>query len=66
MSPSIVADMQIDVYHSIRMIATALATIVAQSIERRRGNRARTRFQSVIATLRKRSIMAVTCSGTSS
>jgi hypothetical protein len=28
-SPLIVANMQIDVYHSIRMIATALATILA-------------------------------------
>src|SRR5580765_1150760 len=46
------ASLKIDVYHSARMIAmVGVHGGVSQSAESRRGNRTRTRFQSVMATL---------------
>src|SRR6266576_431159 len=60
------AYLKIDVYHSTRMTATVgVHGGVCRSAEWKRRESNPHRFQSVITTSRKRSIMGVTCSGTS-
>jgi hypothetical protein len=62
----IVADMQINVHHPIRMIATAVGVAGFPSQLSEGGGNHPAQDSIVTATSRKRSIMAVTWSGTSS